>query len=280
MMTETEVFLVDNGSLAPDATLELRGLAKALSGRLNYPVEAVSLLHSHKVDPVDLDGVEATILKRRMRASFAAGRGRFLIIPLFLGPSRAITDYLPELLEELRGECPEIKVSVADCLFGKSVECPDTRLIRILADHIRVADPEEVMRIALVDHGTPAPEVNALRNAVARDLEDVLGRRVVACSMERRSGEAYAFNEPLLEGVDGVSDFGGGHLLAAMFFLLPGRHAGAGGDVAQIGAELVKRGAYSEVECTALLGRHSLLLEILADRFLEAGGDPLVRSNG
>jgi hypothetical protein len=271
MNIEREIFLVDNGSLAPAATLGLRGLAASLTERVGQKVEAVSLLHSHKVDAAELGGMGATIVKRRMRASFAAGRRRFMILPLFLGPSRAISEYLPELLSELRGECPEMEVVVADCLLGKSVDNPDARLAQMLADHVRVADPESVMQVALVDHGTPAPEVNRLRNAVARDLGELLGREVVACSMERREGAEYDFNEPLLEHLPLQANSKGGRLLAAMFFLLPGRHAGAGGDVAHIGAELVKRGVYREVVCTALLGRHPLLLDLLAERLLEAG---------
>jgi sirohydrochlorin ferrochelatase len=268
---ETEVYLVDNGSLAVAATLELRGLAAGLSERVGRTVEAVSLLHSHKLAAADLGGEAATIVKRRMRAAFAAGRRRFIILPLFLGPSRAITEYLPELLGELREECPDMEVCIAGCLSGDSVDAPDGRLAMMLADHVRAADPEGLMRVALVDHGTPAPEVNALRNAVARELGVLLERRVVACSMERREGKAYDFNEPLLEGLGGLGDFDGGGLLAAMFFLLPGRHAGAGGDVTQIGTALVESGAYSKVSLTALLGRHPLLLDILADRLRATG---------
>ena len=52
--------------------------------------------------------------------------------------------------------------------------------------------------------------------------------------MERREGDAYAFNDPLLESLGGISGFAGGRLILAMFFLLPGRHAGEGGDVAEI----------------------------------------------
>ncbi|MGB0290479.1 MAG: sirohydrochlorin chelatase [Opitutales bacterium] len=148
MDAEIEVFLVDNGSLAPGATLELRALAKGLSERLGREVEAVSLLHSHKVNPAELGGMEATIVKRRMRASFAAGRRRFMILPLFLGPSRAITEYLPVLLEELREECPEMEVVIADCLFGQSVDRPEARLVEMLMDHVRAADPEGAMHIA------------------------------------------------------------------------------------------------------------------------------------
>ncbi|CAI8357656.1 MAG: Uncharacterised protein [Opitutia bacterium UBA7350] len=273
--SKIEVFLIDNGSLAPEATLQLRAIAEAMSGKLGLRVEAVSLLHSHKVDPSKLSGMEATIVKRRMRASFSAGQRQFVLLPLFLGPSRAITEYLPELLEELRQECPEMKVTVADCLFGKSVNHPDPRLVTMLGDYVKTADPQGTMQLALVDHGTPAPEVNALRNAVARALSDLLGRQVIACSMERREDSKYDFNEPLLERLDTVSGFTGGRLLAVMFFLLPGRHAGAGGDVARIGTGLVERGIYDAVEYTTLLGRHPLLVEILLDRYHEARVDSL-----
>ena len=54
-------------------------------------------------------------------------------------------------------------------------------------------------QVALVDHGTPAEAVNCVRNAVAQQLSSLLNRQVQPCSMERRPGPAYAFNEPLLE---------------------------------------------------------------------------------
>ena len=42
--------LVDNGSLKPEPTLHLRGLASDLEDELSVPVHPVSLLHSSKVD--------------------------------------------------------------------------------------------------------------------------------------------------------------------------------------------------------------------------------------
>ena len=110
--------------------------------------------------------------------------------------------------------------------------------------------------VALVDHGTPAPEVNRLRNAVAADLGILLRDRsisVTAASMERREGVEYAFNEPLLENLNsrmaGMTQI----LVVAMFFLLPGRHAGDGGDVAEICEELVSRRVFSNVRTTSLI---------------------------
>ncbi|WP_353057295.1 hypothetical protein [Salinicola sp. JS01] len=46
-----KILLVDNGSLRPAATLNLRRLAAALSQVSGEAVEAASLLHSFKIPP-------------------------------------------------------------------------------------------------------------------------------------------------------------------------------------------------------------------------------------
>mgnify|MGYP007000219328 CR=1 len=73
-MSAPIVFLVDNGSLRPQATLILRSLADALAERTVLSVEAVSLLHSHKIAADKLNGVSATIVKRRLRECLATGQ--------------------------------------------------------------------------------------------------------------------------------------------------------------------------------------------------------------
>jgi sirohydrochlorin ferrochelatase len=263
---ETQIYLVDNGSLAPTATFQLRELASALGSLVHQKVKAVSLLHSHKISTEALQGIPATIVKRQMREDLAAGHRHFILLPLFLGPSRALSDYLPEVLKELKLESGDFTATIADPLAGESVSKPDSRLAAMLADRVYSVDPEGTMQVALVDHGTPAPEVNTLRNSVAAQISTLLGRPVVAASMERREGPEFAFNEPLLENLDALPEMHDGVLLAAMFFLLPGRHAGDGGDVSQIGEALVERGAFAQVARTELLGGHPLVLEILADR--------------
>lgn len=274
-MTAPIVFLVDNGSLRPQATLWLRCLAEALATRTALPVEAVSLLHSHKVAAEKLNGLPATIVKRRLRECLAAGHHEFVCLPLFLGPSLAISDYLPQVVQDLRAEYPDLQMKIAPVLAGEDLGAPDPRLARMLADHVRQAQcwqvrafrPIAETKVALVDHGTPIIEVNRVRNAVARQLSSELGLSMVQpCSMERREGEAYAFNDPLLENLDSIEAMAGGRLILAMFFLLPGRHAGEGGDVAEIYEGLIKAGVFEQIESTPLLGEHPLLLEILEDR--------------
>ncbi len=270
-MTTPIVFLVDNGSLRPQVTFFLRGLADALAKRTVLHIEAVSLLHSHKIAADKLNGVPATIVKRRLRECLASGQREFIFLPLFLGPSLAVTDYLPQVVDELSGEYPGLKVRIASVLAGDNFDAPDPRLAQMLADQIRALQPSPGTKVALVDHGTPIIEVNRVRNAVGRQLASALDASVVVpCSMERREGEAYAFNDPLLEKLGEVDDFAGGRLILAMFFLLPGRHAGDGGDVAEICDGLISDGAFEQIQNTPLLGEHPMLLEILEDRLRDA----------
>jgi hypothetical protein len=199
-------------------------------------------------------------------------------LPLFLGPSLGITEYLPTLIDGAKEYASDARVVIADTLAGADVDAPDVRLAEMLAAHVRQTIQSEGFsnpQVALVDHGTPAEPVNRLRNAVARQLGACLGAEVAtvaASSMERRAGAEYDFNEPLLENLDQLEGFTAGELIVSLFFLLPGRHAGAAGDVAEICDALIERGAFSRIEMTPLLGEHPLLLDILEDRLQEAVG--------
>ena len=265
---ETTILLVDNGSLRAESTLELRHLALELQARIDFPVEAVSLLHSHKVDPASLQGLGATIVRRRLRELVDCGRRQIVILPLFLGPSLAIIEYLPKLVAEARERCSDLVVRIGQPLAGLHPGQPDPRLAEILADSVRIQVEQHQLldyQIALVDHGTPAKAVNIVRNSVAQQLAERLDRTVFACSMERRPGSEYAFNEPLLEQLASQPEVREARaLVLAMFFLLPGRHAGVDGDVAQI-CDAMKLSC--PVHRTELMAMHPKLIEILEERF-------------
>src|SRR6185312_10040909 len=105
--------LVDNGSLQPAATLALRELAAKLAARLNRPVEAISLLHSSAIDPQFLDGQPAEILLPALERRLAEGRNEFVIVPLFFGPSQALTIYVPDNVNRLRKKFPQLRMTLA-----------------------------------------------------------------------------------------------------------------------------------------------------------------------
>lgn len=271
-MTAPLTLLLDNGSLESAATLGLRQLAGKLGERIGARVEPVSLLHSSAVPAEKLGGTPAEILEPALERRLGAGQNDFLIVPLFFGPSGALTDYLPKRLAHLRGKHPALKVRVAAPLFAVG----DDRLARILADQVRARAgvdeprPNKNCRVALVDHGSPAKAVTDVRNELSCQLAGQLGSAytVSPASMERREGVAYDFCEPLLERLLRSPGWNVGEVIVAMQFLLPGRHAGPDGDVAEIcrAAEAASGGAL-RTTMTGLVGEHPLLVDILADRW-------------
>jgi len=266
-MGEPLTLLVDNGSLEPAATLALRGLAVKLGERLGRRIEPVSLLHSSAVTAEKTGGIAAEILEPALERRLAGGQHEFLILPLFFGPSGALTDYLPARLAHLRGKHPQLHATIAAPLFAAG----DDRLAQILADHVRAAKAT-TPRVALVDHGSPARPVVAVRNQLAEQLGRLLGAEyvVAAASMERRAGAEYDFVEPLLANLLRQPGWSEGEIIVAMQFLLPGRHAGPQGDVAGIcRAAEAASGGRLHTTMTALVAEHPLLVDILADRWRE-----------
>ena len=276
MATSPVIFIIDNGSLRAEATFQLRCLASKLSTRVGKRIFPVSLLHSGKVPAVKLFGRKAQTVKPTLSKWIEAGERSFVFVPLFLGPSRAITEYLPELIEEAQQKTPDLNVAIANPLAGENLESPDIRLAEILAANVRQTLQSNALyspEIAVIDHGTPEKRVNQVRNAVAAQVRELLGgdvAAVTACSMERRDGAEYDFNDPLLENLGQLKDWAGSDLIVAMFFLLPGRHAGSDGDVAGICRQLLEQAVFRSVQQTRLIGEHPLLIEILADRLSEA----------
>ena len=258
-MAATRILLVDNGSLQPAATLQLRLLSAEVGRLLGETVHPVSVLHSHKIDPALLEGRPAVIFEQAVQQAKADGIDELIVLPLFIGPSRAITEYLPQVFAE--ASAGKMKLSIKPTLYGED----GVELLEILIDHLRQAGGDSDQdTILLCDHGSPIIEVTRVRDALARDLAaelDIPSSRLIACSMERREGPEYAFNEPLLAT---ALQRAPGDVIILMLFLLPGRHAGPDGDVATIAKEHAKPGA--QVHMSPLLATHPRLLELLVKR--------------
>lgn len=267
-----KVFLVDNGSLRPSSTLNLRRVAAALTKRTGVEVEPVSLLHSNKVPAADLGGEAAKTFGPTATRWAKHGVDDIIILPFFFGPSRALTDYVPERVRTLQENCPDVRVRVARPLMDLQ-GATDLRLAHILKDGVLAATgAEERPSVALVDHGSPVPEVTAVRNVLAGQLSVLLEgevSRVTGASMERREGDAYRFNEPLLEHVLDRPGFRDQHVVVSMLFLSPGRHAGGDGDVAAICKDAQARNPRLRTTMTRLAGEHDAILDLLSDRLHE-----------
>jgi len=278
-----KVLLVDNGSLEPAAALALRGVAARLSERGGCAIYPVSLAHSDKISSSQLGGVPAHCIAAVLREQLEQGEHDFVLLPFFIGPSRAVTHALPKLVETLRSEFPDLRVRIAPALHASG----DNTLARILAERVRDALAErgqaeddtgmgKRVRVALVDHGSPVREVTAMRDEVTAQLAALLSEEgqiteVAACSMERRPGADYAFNEPLLETLLAHKEWRGSAaaqslIIVAQLFLLPGRHAGPEGDIAQLCARAAAHAPNLLPVQTEPLATHPLIVELLAQR--------------
>ena len=255
-MAGTRIILVDNGSYEPAATLALRELAKSVSFLIKQEVRPVSTMHSTKIDPALLGGQPAVIFEQAVQQAKADGIEELVVLPLFIGPSRAITEYLPKVFADAQPGA--MKLTIRQPLFGDD----GFELTGMLADNLRETGwTKGSGTVLLCDHGSPIPEVTACRNALATSLRKELGLKpeeLIACSMERREGAEYDFNEPLLE--DALQSARGDAVIL-MLFLLPGRHAGPDGDVATIAKEHAPAGLRWKL--SPLLGTHPALPSLI-----------------
>jgi sirohydrochlorin ferrochelatase len=260
-MAATRILLVDNGSLRPEATLELRRLSAEVAQLLGQPVHPVSVLHSHKIDPALLAGEPAVIFEQAVQQAKTDGIDELLVLPLFIGPSLALTEYLPKVFVEASPGA--MRLSIRPALFGDD----GLELLDLLVDNLKEAGwTKGTGTVLLCDHGSPIKEVTRCRDQLAAALRRKLGltaTELVACSMERREGAEYAFNEPLLE--DALQQ-AKGEAVILMLFLLPGRHAGGDGDVATIAKERAPAGLRWKL--SPLLGTHPALPALLFRRHL------------
>ncbi len=266
-MAGTRIFLVDNGSYEPAATLALRGLALEVGKLIGQEVRPVSTMHSAKIDPALLGGIPAVIFEQAVQQAKLDGIDEIVVLPLFIGPSRAITEYLPKVFAD--AQPGPMKLSIRKPLFGPEMTA-------MLTDNLKSTGwTKGSGTVFLCDHGSPIPEVTRCRDFFAGAIRTELGLKedeLVTCSMERREGPEYAFNEPLLE--DALQQ-AKGEAVILMLFLLPGRHAGGDGDVATIAKQHAPEGLRWKL--SPLLGTHPVLPALLFRRYLSSPGLKLTK---
>jgi sirohydrochlorin ferrochelatase len=272
-MTQPTILLADNGSRRADAVFNLRRLAAGLSDVAGREVHAVSLQHADRIPPDALDGTPAQTLASFLRQWLEQGERSFLLLPLFFGPSGALSRFVPEQARRLEAEFGPFELRLAPVL------CPlptgEPRLASILIDQLSSASGGvPAGRVILVDHGSPEPAVTAVRRYLADEMRVRLGPAVelLQAVMERRHGKDYDFNGELLETLlnrlaeadDGTAVY------ISQLFLSPGRHAGPGGDIETICATARQRHPGLRIILSELVGSHPALTGILLDR-LQAG---------
>ena len=185
--------------------------------------------------------------------------------------AQLIQQRIVDVLDAKGLRCPQLQPTA----HGGVEDGPTTDAAPDIASLSPANEHAAAPTILLCDHGTPTPSVNAVREVVLGQLKALVGSQgagaahVVSCSMERRDGAEYDFNDPLLESaLMDASD--AGPIVVALMFLQPGKHAGAGGDIAEIIATVRARRPALEIHTTAVLGSDPLLIDVLLDRLKQA----------
>jgi hypothetical protein len=277
------VILVDNGSLRADSFMSLRSLAHRVSEATGVRVHAASARFADRV--VLPDGTKGASLESLSRTLLAAdGGARFLVLPAFFGPSDTLAEFVPAVYARLTQEYPKLGFTVARAAVDVR-DRSDTRIARALLENAAAAAAGAGFApgsaaLAVCDHGSPVPAVGLVRGHIEGQVRALLSgsssvyRAVSPCSMERRPGESYDFNDPLLEVLLRTPPFNAGDVVLAMLFISPGKHAGAGGDIdaiiASATAEAAAQGRVLRVAKSPLLGDAQALTDVIADRLREA----------
>ena len=148
-MQSTRILLVDNGSLEAATTLCLRQLSKEVSLLIGQEVHPVSVLHSQKVSPTLLNNQPAQIFADAVQQAVQERISKLIVLPLFLGPSLAITEFIPAQFQ--LHATNNMQLIVANTLYG-----PDGELRDILIDNLKSTNwHKDKTTVLLCDHGTP-----------------------------------------------------------------------------------------------------------------------------
>jgi sirohydrochlorin ferrochelatase len=193
-----------------------------------------------------------------------------------------LTDYVPERMKGVLGKFPGANLRLARWMVDESK--PDDRLARALADAARAVITRERLsqpKVVVVDHGSPQRGVAAIRDHLGRQVSGILGAEVLGvgvASMERRPGAEFSFNDPVLAERLRTPPFDTGNVVLALQFLSPGRHAGAGGDIAEICAAAQNERPHLRTWMSATIGTDPRVVSVLVERYREAANELISRS--
>lgn len=266
------IILLDNGSLRANAALQLRVLASQLTELCGEQIHPVSCKHSDQIPPSELEGKAANIFEHFVSKQLAASETTFIVLPLFFGRSRAITDFIPKVSAQLEEKFGPFSVSIADCIYP--LPAGEETLTEIVYEHVLSSSQLHIEHSALenrvlVDHGSPVPRVTAVREHLANAVRRKLGESTTLeeAVMEKRAGNKYDFNGILLQDwLIQKAQAGETQAAVILLFFLPGSHAGEGGDIAEICSAVMKKYPAFKITISPLISEHPKLISILQKR--------------
>ncbi|MDH5426006.1 MAG: cobalamin biosynthesis protein CbiX [Gammaproteobacteria bacterium] len=264
------IILADNGSTRASATLQLRKLASSLGNRVQQQVHAVSFQHANKIPLQEIDNKPADIFYDFMKLQLSKSERDFILLPLFFGNSKALSSFVPENVKLLQDKFGPFKLRVANVIYP--LPYGEKLLSDIIVDHvINTAQQHQLPlnNLVLVDHGSPVPRVTEVRRHLAHSAQQKLPGKTILeqAVMERRAGKEYDFNGELLQNwLLAKARAGEKSAVVVLLFFLAGRHAGAGGDIAEICQSVNEKYPGFKIAISPLISEHKNLISILQTR--------------
>ncbi|RHY70951.1 hypothetical protein DYB38_008043 [Aphanomyces astaci] len=277
-------FVVNRGALKTEPFLDLRAVCANLTRRFDGCVQfvPVSCSLSDQIPPSQLHGEPAQLFDAALAAvtsAAAMGPLDLVILPLFIGNSGAITEFIPTTIDAAQRtrsahNVPALRYSMGRCLVDIS-KPSDNRVARILALKVHALctkhqDAVGGVRVLVVDHGTANKEVHLSRDLIGSQLAKLLGNTVDAVETASMEGLGKDFNEPLLATAFDQYEMHSGLVIVALLFLSSDQHTGAGGDIDGIVQRVKASHPNLDVAVTSPLGSHPILTDMLTDRYFEA----------
>jgi len=264
------ILICDNGSVRPNATLQLRYLAKKLSEKTSQVIHPVSFKHADAIPAEHLNGIPAQIFRHFMTQQLSQGQRDFILLPLFFGNSRALTSFVPDEVNLLKEQYGDFKLAISEEIYP--LPAGEKLLTDIIYEHVIDTGLKQhlpLKNIVLVDHGSPIPQVTEVRKHLAETVQTKLpaGCLLEQAVMERREGKEYDFNGALLKDwLTEKAQSGETSAIVILMFFLPGRHAGEGGDIIGICNSVMNEYSGFKVVISPLITENPTFLNILQNR--------------
>lgn len=264
------ILLSDNGSTRVNATLQLRELTAELSKKTGHKIYPVSLQHADQIAETELNGIPARTFTNFITQKLIQGERHFVLLPLFFGNSKAITRFIPAEIKLLKEQFGDFKLDVCDVIYP--MPNGEKLLSKIILEHIHITANSKTLllkNIVLVDHGSPSPRVTEVRKHLTKTVQNELPAdcTLEQAVMERREGKEYDFNGDLLKDwLTAKARSSESSAIVVLMFFLPGRHAGNGGDIAEICASVTDNYPKFKISISPLITNHPDFLDILQNR--------------
>lgn len=243
------LLLIGHGSQDPESIAEYHQFARRLSERLGMPVQPCFLEFA---DPPIAAGIEACV---------AAGAGRVVALPLFLGPAGHQKNDVPALLNWARVRWPAIRFDYGTPL---GAQYPIVAALAQRATEATRAAPAITngeTALLLVGRGSRDPDSNSEVQKIARLLWEGRDYGWVEAAFHSLTGPDVS------QGIERCVRLGARRVVVLPYLLFIGRIA------AQIEAQTrAARARYPDVEILvgAHLGDHDGVIEAVAQRYEEA----------